>query len=276
VNTASPIAGTDDDTLYQYQRYGMTYGNGYKFSIPNGVYTVTIKLAEIYPYVGIGGRVFNIFIEGSLVRSNVDVLATAGRYTAYDLTFSAVVNDGVLNVDFQPVVGQPSVAAIEVVQAAASLPPTPTSTPTIPAPAPTVVVEAESGVLQPYMTVGNDPTASGGQYIYNPGGPGPDTGTATYAVYIPYVPYTYNQYIIWLRAQAPDIDSNSIYLMVNNSPEEVLYVTPGTNWGWIRTANEYLLTEGVTHTLRLRTREYNFKVDAIVFLDRHDNDGPNW
>ena len=42
------IANTDDDTLYQDERY-WSAGGSYRFDVPNGDYIVDIKLAEIYP-----------------------------------------------------------------------------------------------------------------------------------------------------------------------------------------------------------------------------------
>jgi hypothetical protein len=106
------IAGTPDQALYQKQIYNL---NAYKFTVPNGRYRVTLKLAETYPYARVGSRLFSVKIEGVVVLSQLDMLAVAGRYQAIDYTFETAATDGVLNVDFVPVTGPATVGAIEVV-----------------------------------------------------------------------------------------------------------------------------------------------------------------
>lgn len=110
--TASPIGGTEDDALYQTERYGNFI---YKIPLPNGNYNVTLKLAEIYNS-GAGGRVFDVKIQGKEVVSNLDIFAKAGKNKAYDLTFPVAVTDGTLNIEFKPDVGNAKVSAILVVR----------------------------------------------------------------------------------------------------------------------------------------------------------------
>lgn len=275
------VSGSADPTLYQSQRYNMT---GYRFDVPNGNYQVTLKFAEIYPYNDVGQRVFNVNIEGVQYLTGFDILASAGRYAAIDRQYTVDVTDNALNIEFVRVAsGPPLVSAIEV--AANSLAPagsptvtyTPTRTPTntYQDPAPTHVIQAESGQLAPYMQVGNDVTASGGQYIYDPGGPN-DQGMATYHFVIPYTPWTFTNYTLWAKVWAPDYSSDSIYFSFDGAPFTLWQTGVMPGWTWARADGEYDLAQNVTHTLRLKVRENNFKVDVIDLTDRHFTDPPGW
>ncbi len=95
-STQSPIAGTEDDVLYQTERYG-TFS--YKFRVPNGNYLVTLKFAEIYAGAA-GQRIFGVKIEGKEVIGNLDIFSNVGKNTALDRTIPVTVADGELNIDF--------------------------------------------------------------------------------------------------------------------------------------------------------------------------------
>jgi hypothetical protein len=112
--TTRSIAGTADQPLYQVHRFGLT---SYRFTAPNGRYTVRLRFAETYPYASSGTRVFNVSIEGLEVLTGLDLMTSAGRWVARDDVFTVEVNDGLLNIDFRSVVGPPIVSAIEVVSA---------------------------------------------------------------------------------------------------------------------------------------------------------------
>jgi uncharacterized repeat protein (TIGR01451 family) len=159
--TAAGIAGTLDDPLYQTERWWIGNG-GYRFAVPNGLYNVTIKFAEVYPWAKPGNRVFTVTVEGSVVLGRLDVIRAApGANTAYDKTFVATVNDGILNVDVIAERGSPALKAIalwKLEPCTGTVLPTPTSTPTPTAtatPAPLCAplrVDAGSGV--PYSDSG--------------------------------------------------------------------------------------------------------------------------
>ncbi|WP_168442447.1 malectin domain-containing carbohydrate-binding protein [Pontiella desulfatans] len=91
------VANTDDDLLYNYARSGHS---AYNIPVDNGTYTVHLKFAETY-FSQANKRIFDVFIEGSLVLENLDLFATApGQWVAYDRTFTATVSDGTLNIGF--------------------------------------------------------------------------------------------------------------------------------------------------------------------------------
>jgi hypothetical protein len=113
LTTTASIFGTLDGTLYQTARTAMT---AYKFSVPNGTYSVTLKFAEIQ-YNKPLKRVFDVKIETLAVLTNFDVFAEAGgKFTAVDRPHTTTVSDGVLNVVFVAHSGAPLISAIEVRQ----------------------------------------------------------------------------------------------------------------------------------------------------------------
>lgn len=109
---ANDISLTEDDLVYQTERYNFA---GYVFDVPIGVYSVTLRFAEIYQYAIPGGRVFDIRVEDSVVATHVDIFSRVGLFTAYNLVVSAPVYDGQLNIELVPRVGVPKISALYVV-----------------------------------------------------------------------------------------------------------------------------------------------------------------
>ncbi len=105
-----PIGNTEDDPLYQTERYGMTE---YKFNVPNGHYEITLLFAELY-WNAPGKRVFSVSIEGVTRLANFDIFGAVGKWNAISKTYLATVTDGQLNLAFSAAVDHPKVAAIEV------------------------------------------------------------------------------------------------------------------------------------------------------------------
>lgn len=112
----APINGTIDDTLYQSE----TYYNGdleYRFSnVPDGIYNVTLKFAEIYTGItGAGQRVFDIEVENPTPQiTGFDIYSLVGRDAAYDVSLNVTVTDGELNIFFLQDVENPKISAIEI------------------------------------------------------------------------------------------------------------------------------------------------------------------
>jgi hypothetical protein len=109
-STTAAITGTNDPALYQSERYG---NFSYNIPLANGNYTVTLKFAELY-FNATGQRVFNVSAQGTQVISNLDIYAQVGQYTAYDVTIPVSVSNGMLNINFSPVVNNAIVSAIVV------------------------------------------------------------------------------------------------------------------------------------------------------------------
>jgi hypothetical protein len=111
-SSTAAVAGTSDDLLYQKYREGLSR---YDFTVPNGVYQITIKFAEFAASKN-GERRMQIIIEGSVVENDLDVYATVGKAAALDRTYTTGVGDGLLTIAFAQNGGKykPMVSAIEV------------------------------------------------------------------------------------------------------------------------------------------------------------------
>jgi hypothetical protein len=121
VQRHDPVAGTDDETLYQNERFG-----NFSYTIPvaqNSRYTVTMKFCESWfgperPAGGGGGeRQFDISFNGRILLGNFDVFKEAGSLRALDKTFRGLEPNaqGKLIFSFVPRRQYAMVDAIEVV-----------------------------------------------------------------------------------------------------------------------------------------------------------------
>lgn len=107
----APIAGTDDDTLYQSQRWGMF---SYDLPLANGKYDLTLNLNEQY-WTAANQRKFSVDVEGVNLVKDLDLIATTGANRAVDLRFAnIIVNDGYLNIRFYASVNEGTVSGIVV------------------------------------------------------------------------------------------------------------------------------------------------------------------
>jgi hypothetical protein len=107
---ARPIADTQDDVLYQSERWG---DFSYDVPLPNGHYEVTLQFAEIV-WRTAHQRLFDVFIEGAEVLSNVDLAAAAGPRVAYDVVVPVHVRDGALTIRFYSNRDKAKISAIVV------------------------------------------------------------------------------------------------------------------------------------------------------------------
>jgi beta-galactosidase len=124
------VNGTDEDPLYQTYRKGMS---GYRFDVPDGTYEVTLRFAEItsagdtdtdgnvVPAPGgvvtvpVGWRVFDVALNGALLESGLDLVATVGQHRPYDVTTTvAASGGGGIEIGFTAVTDLPVVSAIDV------------------------------------------------------------------------------------------------------------------------------------------------------------------
>ncbi|QMU27671.1 choice-of-anchor tandem repeat GloVer-containing protein [Adhaeribacter radiodurans] len=115
-STASAIANTTNEDLYQDNRRASAAGGSFQYVIPvtNGTYTVKLHFAEIY-YSAAGQRKFNVTAEGAIWLTNYDIYAAAGgARKAVVATRNVTVSDGTLNLNFISTVDKACVSAIEV------------------------------------------------------------------------------------------------------------------------------------------------------------------
>ena len=123
-STTASISRTSNDVLYRHERYGMS---AFARSVPNGTYSVTLKMAEIY-WQDDDRRVFSVYAEGRQVVDDLDLFDTVGRYAAHDRTFTVDVTDGRLDLRFSADANFATVSALSFVRVAST-----TTTATAPA-----------------------------------------------------------------------------------------------------------------------------------------------
>lgn len=110
-STGSSIQQTDDDLLYQTERWG---NFTYTFDLPNGNYNVRIHLAEIF-HDEANKRAMDISIEGESIVSALDIYNEVGKNSAHILEADDIsVTDGQLNLEFIPNIDNAKVSAIDI------------------------------------------------------------------------------------------------------------------------------------------------------------------
>ncbi len=91
------INGGEPASVYRYYRYGLV---SYKVRVPNGTYTVTLKMAEYY-FDQPGKRLFDIYIQGKKSVETLDIFKKVGYKSACELTFDNIkVNDQIIHIHF--------------------------------------------------------------------------------------------------------------------------------------------------------------------------------
>lgn len=116
----SDILNTTDDILYCSNRFYPVsiVDPPYRYNIPvpySALYEVRLHFAEA-KFNSIKKRVFNILVEGVLSVENLDVYARAGALNAYVITLQTLVTDRIVTIQFIPVIDDPFISAIEVVE----------------------------------------------------------------------------------------------------------------------------------------------------------------
>lgn len=109
-SSTGAIAGTEDDIVYQTHHW-QSGGFSYNFPVENGTYNVTLKFAETF-FTAPGSRVFDVNVENAQVINDLDLVAVAGTDVAHDRTFSVIVSDGSLDIEFIAGVQNPLVSGI--------------------------------------------------------------------------------------------------------------------------------------------------------------------
>jgi len=111
-SSQNAIAGTEDDLLYQTERFGDQFA--YNLAVENGSYDVTLKFAEVF-FNQAGQRVFDVSAEDEVILDDFDIFnESGGKNIAVDRTFTVDINDGSLNLDFLASLDKAKVSAIEI------------------------------------------------------------------------------------------------------------------------------------------------------------------
>jgi hypothetical protein len=128
--------------------------------------------------------------------------------------------------------------------------------------------EAEAGTLAAPMEVVDDPTASGGRYVWSTL---EEVGTDSFTLTIP----SSGDYVVWCRVRAPTPGFDSFYVSMDGGPDVVYgtaYIGGQNNWvdAWQWTPiNDEMATrvfhfDPGAHTLRFRGREHQTTLDRFI------------
>ena len=115
-STSSSIANTDNDKLYQSERFGGVSGNPLNYTIPvtAGNYDVTLHFAELY-WTASGKRIFDVYINNSMVLEDFDIYAEAGKNKAITKTFTVSSSGDYIKIDIIASLDYGKLSGIEIV-----------------------------------------------------------------------------------------------------------------------------------------------------------------
>jgi len=108
------IAGTDAPRVYELERYSMS---SYRFTLPDGKYTVRLHFAETYDGITAAGeRVFSVSLGGREVLKDLDVFKEAGgsRKPLVKEFKGVAVENGQLVIGFTPNIQNAEINGIEI------------------------------------------------------------------------------------------------------------------------------------------------------------------
>lgn len=110
-----PIAGTDNDVLYQTYLSATTNLAQTRLEVPaaNGIYQVRLHFVENF-FDAENARIFNISLENQLRLSNFDIYREVGYRAALVKDFEVTVTDGLLNMNFAPTANRLALAGAEI------------------------------------------------------------------------------------------------------------------------------------------------------------------
>jgi len=117
------IRNTPDQKLFQSARWN---GNAatplvYKVAVPGGTYHVNLYFAETSTAEQhTGARIFNVKMQDNVVIPNLDIFAAVGASAALIKGADITVTDGEIKIEFDNVVQNPVVNAIEITQTSAA------------------------------------------------------------------------------------------------------------------------------------------------------------
>lgn len=107
------ISGTDEDVIYQSDRYNLV---GYKVRVPNGNYDVKLMFAEKY-FTSSGARIFDVYLEYNRVIEDLDVFSQVGKNSALVKEVTNIqVTDGILDIHFADKVDYAFISGIVITQ----------------------------------------------------------------------------------------------------------------------------------------------------------------
>lgn len=126
-STTDSITGVAEDTVFQSERYG---SYSYEVPVTAATYSIDMQFAEIY-HDGAGERLFNLYVEGNLEMSSIDLYTLAGHDGAYTFSVDDIaVNDGSLTIELETLTDNGTISGFAIYSATGQLdtpPPPPPS-----------------------------------------------------------------------------------------------------------------------------------------------------
>ncbi len=164
-STTDPIQGTSEDTLFQSERYG---SYSYEIPVTDGTYGISLHFAEIYHNQD-GQRLFNLYVENSLIMTNVSLYALVGHDTAYTFEKSDIpVTDGKLSIRLETLADNATLAGFAIFSADGAIDDSEPEYPQIEATNPIIWADVPDPSL---IRVGNTYYMSSTTMHMNPGAP---------------------------------------------------------------------------------------------------------
>lgn len=160
-----------DAPLYATERFFNIFEHTapfqYEIPVPNGDYGIVLHFAEVFFQVP-QSRVFDVWVEGILVRDSLDLFVEAGFATPLEIFSAATVSDGFLTIELGAEFENPKISGIEVFDIVNFDPPT--AVPTI-SPAPTLAPTTAAPSISRAPTPAEDIyiNCGGGGYLNNAG-----------------------------------------------------------------------------------------------------------
>jgi hypothetical protein len=117
------VNGTPDQALYEHGRWSTsnTPPLVYTFPVIDGAYQVNLYFAEMSPAEEhVGGRVFNVKLQGNTVFHDLDIFAAVGANTALVKSTEIAVTNGAVQIEFDNVTDHAKIEAIEILPNAAA------------------------------------------------------------------------------------------------------------------------------------------------------------
>lgn len=107
------ITGTEIAKIYETERYSM---GSYKFTVPNGKYTVRLHFAETYEGITAAGeRVFSVSLGGQVILKDLDLFKAVGSLKPLIKEYKGVsVDNGQILIGFTPNIENPQICGIEI------------------------------------------------------------------------------------------------------------------------------------------------------------------
>jgi hypothetical protein len=107
------FANTNEDEIYRSELREALF---YQIRLPAGQYDLTLMFAET-EFNSPSARIFNVYAEGQLIVNDLNIYGEAGlqQFTAVEKMISQLtVNDGILNLYFESVIGEPVISGIKI------------------------------------------------------------------------------------------------------------------------------------------------------------------